>query len=151
MAHVLTGVHSAEHCCVCYSQVPRPQQCDISDVLGLRRQPAIDSHNRIKHNATEVHASATSDQEPVQGGYLLIEGVEGELSGVVSAAHSSHVPAYHAGVCLTIILTVPLTILLNNLHSQERFLTLCILRMRHQDDCNMVLPQACTMLCLTKS
>lgn len=47
---------------------------------------------------------------------LLVESVDSELSCVVCAAQGGHVAAYHAGVCLAIILTVPLPILLHNLH-----------------------------------
>ena len=56
---------------------------------------------------------------PAWGGsrltHLLIEGVQGELCCVVSAAESSHIAPHHAGIGLAIILAVPLSTLFHNL------------------------------------
>ncbi len=46
---------------------------------------------------------------------LLIEGIQGELCRVVSAAESSHIAPHHGGIGLAIILAVPLSILFHNL------------------------------------
>ena len=46
---------------------------------------------------------------------LLIEGIQGQLCRVVSAAESGHVAPHHAGIGLAIILAVPLSILFHNL------------------------------------
>lgn len=50
---------------------------------------------------------------------LFVEGIERELSSVVCAAQGGHIAPHHAGVCLAIILAVPLTILLHNLQTHS--------------------------------
>ena len=68
------------------------------------------------------HSDSQPDRltRPYRQTDLLVEGVDGELCCVVSAAQGGDIAAHHAGVGLAIILTVPLPILFHHLQQSHR-------------------------------